>query len=163
VVINSTDYFLYLPLMPQVAGGLLEPRHIRASLARRLRTMQFVLGTVNHVDARQKVVSWAGPEGASGQVGYDRLILTAGSVNKLLPIRASRTAPPVSGPSPKRLRHREKHEPPARATGSGRSDPRAGQEWKTCTRPAASTSAPRAGSGAGPVITACRFRGRASS
>jgi NADH dehydrogenase len=32
------------------------------------------------------VVSWSGPEGASGQVGYDRLILTAGSVNRLLPI-----------------------------------------------------------------------------
>ena len=32
------------------------------------------------------MVSWADPEGASGQVGYDRLILTAGSVNKLLPI-----------------------------------------------------------------------------
>ena len=25
-VINSTDYFLYLPLMPQVTGGLVEPR-----------------------------------------------------------------------------------------------------------------------------------------
>jgi len=29
-VINSTDYFLYLPLMPQVTGGLVEPSHIRA-------------------------------------------------------------------------------------------------------------------------------------
>ena len=86
VVINSTDYFLYLPLMPQVAGGLLEPRHLRVSLLRRLRKMRFVLGTVHHVDARQKTVSWAGPEGSSGQIGYDRLILTAGSVNKLLPI-----------------------------------------------------------------------------
>ncbi len=86
VVINSTDYFLYLPLMPQVAGGTVEPRHIRVSLARRLRKMWFVLGTVNHVDARQKVVSWKGPEGTSGQCRYDRLILTAGSVNKLLPI-----------------------------------------------------------------------------
>src|SRR4029077_8997516 len=27
VVINSTDYFLYLPLMPQVSGGLVEPAH----------------------------------------------------------------------------------------------------------------------------------------
>jgi NADH:ubiquinone reductase (H+-translocating) len=86
VVINSTDYFLYLPLMPQVAGGLVEPRHIRVSLPARLRTMRFVLGTVNQVDLEKKVVSWAGPEGASGQVGYDRLILTSGSVNKLLPI-----------------------------------------------------------------------------
>jgi NADH:ubiquinone reductase (H+-translocating) len=86
VVINSTDYFLYLPLMPQVTGGLVEPAHIRVSLPGRLRKTRFVLGTVNHVDSRRKMVSWAGPEGASGQVGYDRLILTAGSVNKLLPI-----------------------------------------------------------------------------
>ena len=86
VVINSTDYFLYLPLMPQVGGGLIEPGHIRISLPRRLRKTRFVLGTVNHVDSRRKVVSWAGPEGAVGQVRYDRLLLTAGSVNKLLPI-----------------------------------------------------------------------------
>jgi NADH:ubiquinone reductase (H+-translocating) len=86
VLINSADYFLYLPLMPQVAGGLVEPRHICVSLPRRLRRVRFVLGTVGHIDPRQKVVSWAGPEGASGEVGYDRLILTAGSVNKLLPI-----------------------------------------------------------------------------
>ena len=86
VIINSTDYFLYLPLMPQVGGGLIEPGHIRISLPRRLRKTRFVLGTVNHVDSRRKVVSWAGPEGAAGQVSYDRLLLTAGSANKLLPI-----------------------------------------------------------------------------
>lgn len=86
MVINSTDYFLYLPLMPQVAGGLIEARHICVSLPRRLAGARFVLGTVQHVDPRQKVVSWASPEGGSGQAGYDRLILTAGSVNKLLPI-----------------------------------------------------------------------------
>src|SRR5580704_5276440 len=60
VVINSTDYFLYLPLMPQVSGGLVEPAHIRTSPPRRLRKTRFVLGTVNHVDARHKVVGWAG-------------------------------------------------------------------------------------------------------
>jgi|HubBroStandDraft_4_1064222.scaffolds.fasta_scaffold23188_3 NADH dehydrogenase len=86
VVINSTDYFLYLPLMPQVSGGLLEPAHILVSLAERLRKMRFVLGTVDHIDPKQKTVSWTGPEGAAGQLGYDRLILTVGSVNKLLPI-----------------------------------------------------------------------------
>ena len=86
VVINSTDYFLYLPLLPQVAGGLVEPGHVRVSLLHRLRKTRFVLGTVKHVDSRHKTVSWEGPEGAAGQCGYDRLILTAGSVNKLLPI-----------------------------------------------------------------------------
>jgi NADH dehydrogenase len=72
--------------MPQVTGGLIESEHIRTSLAGRLHGTRFVLGTVDHVDPIQKTVSWTGPEGSSGQVGYDRLILTAGSVNKLLPI-----------------------------------------------------------------------------
>jgi NADH dehydrogenase len=86
VVINSTDYFLYLPLMPQVAGGLVEPRHVCVSLPRRLPKVRFVLGTVGHVDLRQKMVSWDGSGGSSGEISYDRLILTTGSVNKLLPI-----------------------------------------------------------------------------
>jgi NADH dehydrogenase len=85
-VINPTDYFLYLPLLPQVAAGLVEPRHICVSLLSRVPKARFVLGTVTHVDARQKVVTWSSPEGGSGRAGYDRLILTAGSVNKLLPI-----------------------------------------------------------------------------
>ena len=54
VVINSTDYFLYLPLMPQVSGGLIEPAHVRISLPRRLRTTRFVLGTAKHVDSRKR-------------------------------------------------------------------------------------------------------------
>jgi NADH dehydrogenase len=86
VVVNSTDYFLYLPLMPQVEGGLVEPRHICVSLPRRLRKARFILGTVQHFDPKQKMVSWSAPEGAAGELSYDRLILTAGSVNKLLPI-----------------------------------------------------------------------------
>jgi NADH dehydrogenase len=85
-VINSADYFLYLPLMPQVTSGLVEPRHICVSLPRRLRNLRFVLGMVTHVDPQAKAVHWASPEGGSGQCGYDRLILTAGSVDKLLPI-----------------------------------------------------------------------------
>src|SRR6202012_2143780 len=86
VLINSADYFLYLPLMPKVGGGLLEPRHICVSLLSRLRKTRFVLGTATHIDAAARTVTWSGPEDTSGQIGYDRLILTAGSVNKLLPI-----------------------------------------------------------------------------
>ena len=85
-VINATDYFLYLPLLPQVGAGLVEPRHICVSLLGRMPKVRFVLGTVTQVDVRQKVVTWASAEGGSGQIAYDRLILTAGSVNKLLPV-----------------------------------------------------------------------------
>ena len=86
VLINSADYFLYLPLMPQVGTGLLEPRHICVSLVSRMHRIRFVLGTVTHVDPAAKTVTWTGPEDTTGQLSYDRVILTAGSVNKLLPI-----------------------------------------------------------------------------
>jgi hypothetical protein len=39
--------------MQQVTGELVDPAHIRVSLADRLRKTRFVLGTVNHVDTRQ--------------------------------------------------------------------------------------------------------------
>jgi len=31
-LLNPTDYFLYLPLLPQVAAGILEPRRVTVSL-----------------------------------------------------------------------------------------------------------------------------------
>jgi NADH:ubiquinone reductase (H+-translocating) len=86
VVINAADYFLYLPLMPQVAGGLVEPRHVCVSLPTRLPGVRFILGEVRQIDRQDKTVHWASPEGGSGQCEYDQLILTAGSVNKLLPV-----------------------------------------------------------------------------
>ena len=58
-VINSTDYFLYLPLLPQVGAGLVEPPHICVSLLSRMPRVRFVLGTVTHIDLQQKFVTWS--------------------------------------------------------------------------------------------------------
>ena len=33
VLVNPTDYFLYLPLLPEVAAGILDPRRIAVPLA----------------------------------------------------------------------------------------------------------------------------------
>ena len=41
-MINSTDYFLYLPLLPQVGAGLVEPPHICVSLLSRMPKVQFL-------------------------------------------------------------------------------------------------------------------------
>jgi NADH dehydrogenase len=86
VLINPTDYFLYLPLLPEVAAGLLEPRRICVSLPRQLPKVRLVLGTVDDIDLDNQRVGWVDPEGARGVLSFDRLILASGSVNKLLPI-----------------------------------------------------------------------------
>jgi NADH dehydrogenase len=86
VVINPTDYFLYLPLLPEVSAGVLEPRRVTVSLAAALPKVKVILGDADTFDLEGRTVGYADPEGGRGVLSYDRLLLAAGSVNKLLPI-----------------------------------------------------------------------------
>lgn len=86
VLINPTDYFLYLPLLPEVASGILDPRTVAVSLPSTLEGVRFVPGEVTAVDPEQHTVRYTDPEGGARSLGFDRLVLAVGSVNKLLPI-----------------------------------------------------------------------------
>ncbi|MGW0498593.1 FAD-dependent oxidoreductase [Streptomyces sp. NPDC003007] len=85
-LLNPTDYFLYLPLLPQVAAGILEPRRVTVSLSDSLPNVRLVLGEADRIDLDDRTLHYTGPEGDDGTLSYDRLVLAAGSVNKLLPI-----------------------------------------------------------------------------
>ncbi|MEU0899243.1 FAD-dependent oxidoreductase [Streptomyces massasporeus] len=85
-LLNPTDYFLYLPLLPQVAAGILEPRRVTVSLSDSLPDVRLVLGEADRIDLDDRTLHHTGPEGEGGTLAYDRLVLAAGSVNKLLPI-----------------------------------------------------------------------------
>ncbi|MFI8192760.1 NAD(P)/FAD-dependent oxidoreductase [Streptomyces sp. NPDC085946] len=85
-LLNPTDYFLYLPLLPQVAAGVLEPRRVTVSLSGTLPHVRLVLGQADRIDLDGRAVHYTDPEGGDGTLAYDRLVLAAGSVNKLLPI-----------------------------------------------------------------------------
>jgi NADH:quinone reductase (non-electrogenic) len=86
VLISSTDYFLYLPLLPEVAAGVLEPRRVAVALSASLPKVRVILGEVDHVDVDARRIGWKDPDDDGGSITYDRLLLTVGSVNKLLPI-----------------------------------------------------------------------------
>ena len=85
-LLNPTDYFLYLPLLPQVAAGILEPRRVTVSLSGSLPHVRLVLGEADGIDLDEHTVHYTGPEGGAGILPFDRLVLAAGSVNKLLPV-----------------------------------------------------------------------------
>ncbi|MBC9728680.1 FAD-dependent oxidoreductase [Streptomyces sp. TRM68367] len=85
-LLNPTDYFLYLPLLPQVAAGILEPRRVTVSLSGTLPHVKLVLGEADRIDLDGHTVHYTDPEGDGGTLAFDRLVLAAGSVNKLLPI-----------------------------------------------------------------------------
>jgi NADH dehydrogenase len=86
VLVNKTDYFLYLPLLPQVSAASLDPRRVAVSLTKTLPQVRLALGTADKLAVDRRELTYTDPEGGSHVLGYDRLLLAAGSVNKLLPI-----------------------------------------------------------------------------
>jgi NADH dehydrogenase len=85
-LINPMDYFLYLPLLPEVAAGVIDPRRVTVSLPASLPDVRLILGEADRIDLDARRVGWVDPEGRRGDCGYDRLVLAVGSVNRLLPI-----------------------------------------------------------------------------
>jgi NADH dehydrogenase len=85
-LVNSTDYFLYLPLLPEVATGILDPRRVAVPLAASCPGVHHVLGSAEAIDVEARTVQVVDPEGSRDTITYDRLVLSVGSVNKLLPI-----------------------------------------------------------------------------
>jgi NADH dehydrogenase len=86
VLVNPTDYLLYSPLLPEVATGVLEARHIAVSLRRALPRVRLVLGHVSSVDLAARTVAVTSVP-ASGptevhQEPWDRLVLAPGSVTR---------------------------------------------------------------------------------
>ncbi|GIG87335.1 NAD(P)/FAD-dependent oxidoreductase [Plantactinospora endophytica] len=86
VLLNPTDFFLYVPLLPEVAAGILEPSRVSVSLAGTLDGVRVVIGEARHIDLAAKRVDYTGAEGDPAHLDFDRLIISVGSVNKLLPI-----------------------------------------------------------------------------
>lgn len=86
ILVNPTDYFLYVPLLPEVATGIIEPRRVTVSLADTLPGVRLILGEVDGLNLDTRTVRYAEPGGGRGELSYDRLLIAAGSVNKLLPI-----------------------------------------------------------------------------
>jgi NADH:ubiquinone reductase (H+-translocating) len=87
VLVNPTDYLLYSPLLPDVAAGMVEPRHIAVSLRQELPRTRMLLGHVTAVDLSRRTVSVGlfddrGQPGGTQTEPWDRLVLTPGSVTR---------------------------------------------------------------------------------
>lgn len=81
VLVNPTDYLLYSPLLPEVATGVVEARHIAVSLRRTLPRVRLVLGRVREVDLAGRTVGVG-----DSTIAWDHLVLTPGSVTRQVPV-----------------------------------------------------------------------------
>ena len=86
IAVNPADYMLYVPLLPEVTAGVLAPRQVAVPLRTRLPRTRLVLGTVTSLDLDERTCSVADVEGRPRAVRYDRLVITCGSVTRLLAV-----------------------------------------------------------------------------
>ena len=83
---SSADYLLYSPLLPNVASGVVEPRHIAVGLHASLRRAKVLLGHVVAVDLEGRTATLRRASGSSQEVAWDRLVLAPGGVTRTFDI-----------------------------------------------------------------------------
>ncbi|MGY1787213.1 NAD(P)/FAD-dependent oxidoreductase [Geodermatophilus sp. SYSU D00698] len=86
VLVTPTDYLLYSPLLPEVATGVVEARHIAVSLRRLLPRVRLVLGRVEEVDLAARSLTLRPAHGTPTAMAWDRLLLTPGAVTRQVPV-----------------------------------------------------------------------------
>src|SRR6478672_11133738 len=85
-IISPVDYMLYTPLLPDVAGGVVDARFVAIPLANTLRGVQHIRGRVDSVDFDGRTVIFTDPEERVRRLSWDRLVLTPGSVTRLFDV-----------------------------------------------------------------------------
>lgn len=84
-IVSPTSTMLYTPLLPEIAGGAIEPRHGVVPLRLMCPEAQLLRGRVAHLDedARRVLVE---TETGPIEVEYSRLVIALGSEARMLPI-----------------------------------------------------------------------------
>ena len=95
ILISDQNYFLFTPLLPQIASSNIDPRHIAQAIRdlRGGRRFRFVRTTVHGVDLdRREVRIDPGPSMQldSPVIGYDYLIVATGSITDYYGIPGAR-------------------------------------------------------------------------
>ena len=85
-IISPIDYMLYTPLLPDVAGGLVDARFVTIPLAGTLRGVRAIRGRVDKADLTGHTLTYTDPEDRTHDMSWDRLVLTPGSVTRLFDI-----------------------------------------------------------------------------
>jgi NADH:ubiquinone reductase (H+-translocating) len=86
ILVSPTDYMLYSPLLPEVAAGAMDPRHIVVPLHGALKRARVVLGYATGVDLDACTCTVSPPNAPERVLEWDRLVLAPGGVTRSFPI-----------------------------------------------------------------------------
>jgi NADH dehydrogenase len=84
-IVNPSAGMLYTPLLPEVASGKIEPRHVVVPLRMMCPQTEILRGSAVALDESTRTVT-VDTDLGSTEIRYERLVVALGSVPRLLPI-----------------------------------------------------------------------------
>jgi len=85
-LINRDNFFLFTPLLAEVAASLVEPLHAVNPIRRMLSRVRFIEGTVQELDPGGRTVRFVDKNGRSRLLSYQHCVLGPGGVTEFFGI-----------------------------------------------------------------------------
>lgn len=85
-LVDPLPYMAYLPFLPEVAAGSIEPRHAVVSRRRHLNRTKSVAGKVTGINHATKTATITPNTGEPYEFSYDHIVISTGSVSRTFPI-----------------------------------------------------------------------------
>ena len=79
-LVSRNNYMIFTPLLPEVAGNVVEPTHAVPPLRNFLHKAQFQQGEVREIDLNSQKIELEYPDGRFWDISYDYLVIALGSV-----------------------------------------------------------------------------------
>jgi len=81
-IVSEKNYFLFTPMLPEVASGMLNPREITMPIREFCTSAKFYQANVLSIDLEQKLVTITRKfDGKNHALEYDYLVMAVGSIN----------------------------------------------------------------------------------
>jgi NADH dehydrogenase len=85
-LISRANFYLFTPLLAEVAASLVSPRHVVNPIRRLVRGVRFIEGTVRSVVPDRRTIEFTDENGRARTLEYDHCILALGSVTEFFGI-----------------------------------------------------------------------------
>lgn len=84
-LVERNAYMTYWPLLPEVAGGHVQPRDVTVALRRVLKRTRIIRGTLSSLDVETKIATVEAIDGSELALGYDHVAIALGAVTRVFP------------------------------------------------------------------------------
>src|SRR5689334_14101562 len=79
-IVSRNNYMVFTPLLPEVAGNVVEPTHAVPPIRNFLKKARFQQGEVREIDLNAQKIKLEYPDGRFWEESYDYLVIALGSV-----------------------------------------------------------------------------------